>query len=106
MKGRVVTTILATCLSSGVCFSQIYTVPPDSFGSRSNSLDKMQVTSISGEVVGSDGAPIPNVRVEVRTEQTSRVVATGFTNNAGVFQFAGMPVSGYDITAVRGLSET
>src|SRR6185437_721957 len=105
MKGRVVTTFLAICLSSGVGFSQIYTLPPDSFGARSNSLDKMQITSISGVVVGSDGAPIPDVRIEVRNEQTSRVIATGYTNNAGAFQFAGVPASGYDVTAVRGLSE-
>src|SRR5690349_17258329 len=58
MTGRVVTTFLAICLSSGVCFSQIYTLPPDSFGTRSNSLDQMQLASISGVVVGSDGAPI------------------------------------------------
>ena len=105
MTGRVVTTILVTCLSSGVCFSQIYTLPPDSFGTRSNSLDKMQVTSISGVVIGSDSAPLPDVRVEVRSEQTSRVVATGYTNNAGAFQFGGLPASGYDVMAVRGLAE-
>src|SRR5581483_10605994 len=105
MTGRVVTTFLAICLSSGVGFSQIYTLPPDSFGSRSTSLDKMQITSISGVVVGSDGAPIPDVRIEVRNEQTSRVIATGYTNNAGAFQFGGLPASGYDVTAVRGLSE-
>lgn len=105
MTGRVVTTFLAICLSSGVCFSQIYTLPPDSFGTRSNSLDQMQLASISGVVVGSDGAPIPNVRVEVRNEQTSRVVATGYTNNAGAFQFGGLPASSYDIMAVRGLAE-
>ena len=105
MTGRVVTTILVTCLSSGVCFSQIYTLPPDSFGTRSNSLDKMQVTSISGVVIGSDSAPLPDVRVEVRNEQTSRVIATGYTNNAGTFQFGGLPASGYDVMAVRGLAE-
>jgi tetratricopeptide (TPR) repeat protein len=105
MRGLVVTTILAICLSSGVCFSQIYTVPPDSLGSRSNPLDKMQITSISGVVIGSDGTPVPDVRVEVRSEQTSRVVATSYTNNSGAFQFAGLPASGYDVMAMRGLSE-
>ena len=105
MTGRMVTIVLAICLSSGVAFSQIYTLPPDSFGGRSNSLDKLQVSSISGVVTGSDGAPLPDVRVEVRTEQTSRVVASGYTNNAGAFQFGGLPASGYDVTAIRGLSE-
>ncbi len=106
MTGRVVTTVLAICLSSGVVFSQIYTLPPDSFGTRSASLDKTQLSNISGVVVGSDGAPLPDVRVEVRSEQTSRVVASAYTNNAGAFQFGGLPVSGYDIMAVRGLAET
>ena len=105
MTGRVVATILAICLSSGVGFSQIYTLPPDSLGGRGNSLDKMQGTSISGVVIGSDSAPIPDVRVEIRNEQTARVVATAYTNNSGAFQFGGLPISGYDVMAVRGLSE-
>src|SRR5690349_9969476 len=105
MCGRVVTTLLAICFCSSIAFSQIYTLPPDSFGTRSNSLDKLHVSNISGVVIGSDGAPVPDARVEVRSEQTSRVVASGYTNNAGIFQFGGLPASGYDIVAVRGLAE-
>lgn len=105
MTGRVVTSFLAICFSSAIGFSQIYTAPPDAFGTRGNSVERLQVTSISGVVIGSDGSPIPDVRVEVRNEQTSRVIATGYTNSSGAFQFAGLPAGGYDVAAVRGLAE-
>src|SRR5579884_3170592 len=106
MTGRVVTTVLSICLSSGIGFSQIYTAPPDSFETHADSESRLQTTSISGVVIGSDGAPIPDVRVEVRNERSSRVIASGYTNERGVFQFAGLPASGYDVAAMRGLAET
>ncbi len=106
MNGRVVTTLLSLFLCSGIGFSQIYTVPPDSFDTRGNALGKSQISNISGVVTGSDGAPIPDVRVEVRNEQTSRVIASTYTNNSGAFQFGGLPIAGYDVSAVRGLAET
>src|SRR5690349_6221736 len=104
MKGRVITTFLAICFSSGIGFSQIYTAP-DSFGTHGNALDRLQLSSISGVVIGSDGAPVPDARVEVRNEQTSRVVASGYTNERGMFQFGGLPTAPYDVAAVRGLAE-
>jgi tetratricopeptide (TPR) repeat protein len=66
----------------------------------------LQVSGISGVVTGSDGAPLPDTRVEVRNEQTSRVVASGYTNEHGNFQFGGLPVAAYDVAAVRGLAES
>ena len=106
MTGRVVKTVLAICFCSSIGFSQIYTAPPDAFGTRSNSLDKLQLSNISGVVIGSDGTPAPDVRVEIRNEQTSRVVASAYTNDRGVFSFGGLPIASYDIAAMRGLAET
>lgn len=106
MTGRLVTTVLSVCLSSGIGLSQIYTAPSGSFGTHGNSENRLETTNISGVVIGSDGAPLPDVRVEIRNEQTSRVVASGYTNDHGAFQFGSLPTGGYDVSAMRGLAET
>jgi tetratricopeptide (TPR) repeat protein len=106
MKGRAVTTLFALCFSTSILFSQIYSTDHDSFPGRSDSINKIQSCTISGVVIGSDGAALPDVRVEIRDEQTSRTVASGYTNNSGAFEFAHLPFAPYDISASRGLIES
>lgn len=105
MTGRVVATLFALYLSANVCLAQIYSADHDSLSTRSSSLEKLQSTTISGVVIGSDGMPLPDVRIEVRNEQSARAIASGYTNNSGAFEFDRLPVAPYDIQATRGLAE-
>jgi len=105
MKGRAVTTLFALCFSTSISFSQIYT-DHDSLPGRSDSINKIQSYTISGLVIGSDGSALPDVRIEIRDEQTARTVASGYTNNSGAFEFGHLPIAVYDVSASRGLSET
>ena len=106
MKGRAITILFALCCSASISFSQIYSTDHDATPGRPDSLNKIQSSTISGIVIGSDGAPMPDVRIEIRDEQTARTVASGYTNNSGAFEFAHIPFAVYDITASRGLTES
>jgi tetratricopeptide (TPR) repeat protein len=106
MKGRAAATILSIFLSAGISFAQIYSADSDVFGSGQGSMDRLQSSSISGVVVGSDGAPVPDVRIEIRNDQTSRVITSAYTNNSGAFQFNNLPLAPYDVAAMRGMSES
>ena len=106
MKGRVVTTFFAVCFSAAICFSQIYSTDHDNIGTHASSLNKLQGSTISGVVVGSDGSPLPDVRIEIRNEQTASSVASGYTNGSGAFEFDRLPMAAYDVSATRGLAES
>jgi tetratricopeptide (TPR) repeat protein len=106
MKGRVATTLLALCFSAGVCFSQISNTDSGAFGVRNNNSLDAHGSNISGAVIGSNGAPQADVRVEVHSEQSGNTVASGYTNNGGAFEFNGLPLAAYDVVATHGLAET
>src|SRR6478752_2763141 len=98
MKGRAVTTLFALCFSTSISFSQIYGTDHEPFPGRSDSVNKIQTNTISGVVLGSDGSALPDVRIEVRDEQTARTIASGYTNNSGAFEFAHLPFAAYDVS--------
>jgi tetratricopeptide (TPR) repeat protein len=106
MKGRAAATILSILFFAGISFAQIYSADSNVFGSRQGSIDRLQSSSISGVVIGSDGAPVPDVRVEIRNDQTSRVVTSAYTNNSGTFEFSNLPLAPYDVAATRGMAES
>ncbi|PYY15923.1 MAG: hypothetical protein DMG61_05825 [Acidobacteria bacterium] len=105
MKGRFVTTLFATLLCAGVSFSQIS--EPGIIRSQEprTPLKSPNFTTVTGVVVGSDGAPVVDARVELRNENTGDVVASGYTNASGVFDFGSLPSSSYEVVATSGLAE-
>src|SRR5437762_2814846 len=102
MKGRFLATIVALCFSTSVCFSQMYDPSRNPFGSRSHS-DFGRSTSFSGIVIGSDGKPVGNARVEVRNLQTGSTIASGYTTSGGSFEFENLPAASYEVSASQGL---
>jgi len=109
MKGRAATTLFAVCFSVTVGFSQLSNSPLSNTDGgalgRNSTLADGHSTNIAGVVVGSDGAPQPEIRVEVKSEQNGNVIASGYTNNSGAFEFNGLPVAAYEVVASRGLAE-
>lgn len=105
MKARYPALTGMTLLLGSICFAQFPNQTPNLLGSRGKVI-ATQMGSVSGIVVGSDGAPLSDVRVEVRDEQTGQAVASGYTNNGGGFDFQNLPASGYDIVATHGLAQT
>jgi len=103
MNGRFLTTLIATLLLSSACSAQIFN--PNMVMPSGTSSKTPQLSSISGVVVGSDGAPIPDARVELRNENTGSTVASGYTNANGVFEFANLPSTSYEVVATSGLAE-
>ena len=104
MKGRCLTAALSTVLFVSTCLSQVFN--PNITNPSSTSFKGSQVTSISGVVVGSDGAPIPDARIELRNENTGNTIASGYTNANGVFEFANLPSTPYEVVATAGLTES
>ena len=104
MRGRTVLTFLATCLSAGLCFGQIFG-PAQSGPDRHGALGDAGITNISGVVSGSDGTPLADVRIELRNQQNGLTIASAYTNASGAFQFAGLPPAQYELIATRGLVE-
>ncbi|HWY67097.1 MAG TPA: carboxypeptidase regulatory-like domain-containing protein [Terriglobales bacterium] len=101
MKGRFVTTLLAILFFAGSCFSQIFS--PNLTSGTSSKIPSLN--SVSGVVIGSDGAPIADARIELRNENTGQTVASGYTNARGQFEFANLPSAQYELVATSGLSE-
>jgi Flp pilus assembly protein TadD len=64
-----------------------------------------RLTSFSGTVVGSDGRPVSNARVELRNLQTGSTLASGYTTSGGSFEFENIPPASYEVSASQGLSE-
>jgi tetratricopeptide (TPR) repeat protein len=104
MKGRAFATLLATVFVVNISFSQTFTPNMPTFPGNSSRLPQM--SSISGVVVGSDGAPVTDARVELRNENTSNTVASGYTNASGVFEFTNLPSAQYEVVVTAGLNET
>jgi len=105
MKGRLVACLFALFLCSHLCLAQTYDPTLGRIGTRNGLGNPAQINNISGVVVGSDGSPIADARVEIRNERTGNAVASGYTNDAGAFEFAGLPSGTYDVIASHGLAE-
>lgn len=103
MKGRAFTTLLATVFVANLCFSQIFTPNMTTLPGSSSRLPHL--SGISGVVVGSNGAPITDARIELRNENTGNTVASGYTNANGVFEFTNLPSAQYEVVVTAGLSE-
>jgi len=102
MKGRSLTTLLVLFFA-GTCFSQVFN--PNMTIPSGTSPRIPQLSIISGVVVGSDGAPIPDARVEVHNDNTGNTIASGYTNASGTFEFANLPSAQYEVVATAGLAE-
>ena len=106
MKGRVVATLFTICFFSNVCFSQVYEPGRGPFGSRSRTFAGPHAGNLSGTVVGSDGKPVSNARVEIRNSQTGVSIASGYTTPGGSFEFENLPAADYEVVASQGLSQS
>lgn len=103
MKGRVQTILPVIFFLAASCFAQIFT--PNMSNSSASSPRTPSVNNISGVVVGRDGSPITGARVELRSENTGHVAASGYTNASGLFEFANLPSVPFEVVVTTGLSE-
>ena len=106
MKGAALAFTLNTLLLGATGFAQLPSQTPNLRGLRNNTMASVPMSNISGVVVGSDGVPLANVRVDIRDEQTGQTVASGYTNNSGNFQFENLPMAVYDIVATHQLVQS
>src|SRR5579859_2736927 len=106
MKGRVVTTLLAICFSGSVSFSQLYDPGHDGFGGRGRTFDSPHSSNLAGIVLGSDGKPVGDARVEIRNLQNGAPIASGYTTPGGNFEFDNLPTATYEVVASQGLSQS
>jgi len=106
MKGRVVATLLAICFSSSFCFSQLSDPSRDAFGGRGRTFDSPHSSSLSGIVLGTDGKPVSDARIEIRNAQMGTSIASGYTGPGGNFEFDNLPSAMYEVVASQGLSQS
>ena len=105
MKGRLLAFFITISLPADLCLAQVYDPNFSRMGTRNGSVNGAHVNNISGVVIGSDGVPVADARVELRNERTGTTVASGYTNSAGVFEFEGLPNAPYELVATHGLAE-
>jgi tetratricopeptide (TPR) repeat protein len=96
---------LALCFCGVNCSSQVFNPGQSSLDRRGALADRGTISSISGVVTGSDGAPVGEARVEVRNIQTGTTVISGYTNDGGAFEFDNLAAAAYELIVTRGLAE-
>ena len=104
MRGRVLAVLITIGSLTGLTFSQVFD-PAQSLGSSRHGLSQISMAQISGVVVGSDGSPLADVRIEVRNDQTGQTMFSAYTNESGAFEFHNLPSGQYEVVASRGLQE-
>jgi hypothetical protein len=67
--------------------------------------DALDLTSVSGALVGIDGYPIQNSEVTLRSITTGRTLATAVSATNGAFEFNSVPIGDYEVVADKGVSE-
>jgi tetratricopeptide (TPR) repeat protein len=105
MSGRAVLILIATWLFTGLSFCQVFDPTQSSVSGPHGGLQDPGITSISGLVTGSDGAPVADAHIELRNEHTGQTVVSAYTNVGGSFQFSNFPPGQYELVATLGLSE-
>ncbi len=68
--------------------------------------EALDLTSVSGSLLGVDGYPIQNSEVDLRSVETGRTLATAISAANGAFQFNSVPLGEYEIVAEKGVFET
>ncbi len=68
--------------------------------------DLPEISSLSGNVRGSDNQPLKNVRIELREVGSGTTRSSVYTNTAGYFEFPGIASGRYEIVASAGMEET
>lgn len=62
--------------------------------------------SVSGFVSGPDGSPLHDIRIEIRSLSTDKLVRTCYSNLTGNFEISGLRAGEYELVAQDGISET
>jgi tetratricopeptide (TPR) repeat protein len=103
MKGRFLTTQLAILFLAGTSFCQIFN--PNLPNMSGSSMKTPALNTVSGVVIGLNGAPIADARVELRNENTGYTIASGYTNASGAFEFASLASAAYEVIVSSGIAE-
>jgi tetratricopeptide (TPR) repeat protein len=74
-------------------------------GARAQVNTAMSSGPISGTVLGEDGKPLPDVRIEVYQLGSGQLVRSGYTNPAGSFELGDVAFGDYEVVAQHGISE-
>jgi hypothetical protein len=88
--------------ASAVCAGQIN--PHGNTLASQNQL--LSQPSLSGMVAAMDGAPLHDIRIEVRVVNTGNLVQTCFSGPNGSFEAFHLRPGAYEVVAVDGASET
>lgn len=68
--------------------------------------EALDLTSVSGSLLGMDGYPIQNSEVSLRSIITGRTLATAMSGINGAFEFNNVPLGEYEVVAEKGVNET
>lgn len=102
MKYRVLSLALLLAVLVTVSAAQM---PPQFDTVGANRHSDLSGGAITGSIVGIDGSPIKDARVEVRQLATGEVVAAGYSLPNGTFSFDNLPAGHYEIHVTAGLQE-
>ncbi|MGZ4835567.1 MAG: tetratricopeptide repeat protein [Terriglobales bacterium] len=63
------------------------------------------LNNLGGVVLGTDGHPVRNARVELRAFASSQLIASGYTLPNGTFEFANLPRAVYEVVVTLGVDQ-
>ncbi len=101
MKSRIVYLLVVSTLSAVYVLAQEMTPLALPGGRGSARL----LNSVSGTVRGSNGQPVRDARVEIRTLGGAQAVASGYTQPGGRFEFSNLPRGSYEVTVTAGVDQ-
>lgn len=80
--------------------------PTDLSTPGSHERQVLDMTSVSGSLVGADGYPIQNTEISLRSITTGRTLATAVSGINGSFEFSDVPLGDYEVVADKGINES
>ncbi len=95
--------VLATLLA--LSLAALAQMPSSLPGGSSLPGSSLNAGSMSGSVRTSDGRPIANARIEVRSLSNGQVAGATYTSPNGSFDLIGLPFGSYEVHAISGVSD-
>lgn len=78
--------------------------PPARSNGFHGSIDH-SLNNLGGVVLGTNGHPVRNARVELRDFSSSQLIASGYTLPNGTFEFANLPRAVYEVAVTLGVDQ-
>jgi Tfp pilus assembly protein PilF len=93
--------LFVSLASSSFCTAQ-----STNFGDTFSNQNSIGRSWIGGTIMSQNGAPLHDIRIEVRAAGTANLAATCYSNQSGGFEARNLSPGNYDVVAIDGVSET